>query len=294
MRARLWLLLSGLPTGLVAQGLPPAARSPLRPAVPAAGRITPAPGGGAARYSQFDTLGVAPLGAPGDSVTLYLFTDGQHLDRVVPARITARQRMMPPRSWRDQCDAVAHPGWNYRLDPAPSAPYGVIVPGVLPPPATEPAPPLARSGARQLFTAFANRVWQMYRAIMAPPSDRAEAGLWWDFFGDAGDAGWGGLRLFGVRLPGRRSGAAFSFWMHDDRSDPADNTTGTWIVDGWGLPVAEAVGNLDIYGTVDRNRDGVDEIVTAAGLIEFRDGAWQFPPSYSEEPCLARRMGLGG
>lgn len=291
MRALALLL---LPAALSAQALPLADRSPLRPGVPAAGRVTPAPGGRQATYSQFDTLGVAPLGGEGDSVTIYLFTDGQHLDRVVPARIISRHRLVQPAAWVDRCDAVAHPGWSYRLDPAPSAPYGVILPGVLPLPRVAAAQPQAGEGARLGFERFAERVWQAYRASMAPTSERAEATLWWNFHGDAGDAGWDRIRPVAVRLPGNRVGAAFSFWMRDDRLDPADNTTGTWIVDGWGFPIAVARGNLDLYGTVDVTHDGVDAIATAAGLIQFRNGAWQFPPTYSEEPCLARRMGFGG
>jgi hypothetical protein len=292
---RALVLLCAIPATLAAQRLPPLSpRQVDGPGPVAAGRLTPAtalhPG---VTYSQFDSLGTKPLGAPGDSVTLYLFSDGQHLDRVVHARITGRRRLVPPRAWRDACDALAHPGWYYSLSPSPTAPYGIILPGVLPMPESRPPTALARGGARLAFESFAQRVWQRYLAAMQPATDRHTATLWYDYFGDDGDAGWSEVPMVGLREPGGHLGGVLTFWLHDDRDDPSQNTTGTWIVDAWGIPLARAAGNLDLHGTVDTDADGVEEIVTAGGLIEYRDGIWHFPPAYSEEPCLARRMGLG-
>ena len=49
-------------------------------------------------------------------------------------------------------------------------------------------------------------------------------------------------------------------------------------------------GNVDIYGTVDANHDGIDEIVTSSGLIRWDGTQWRFPRVYSEEPCLAHKI----
>ena len=67
--------------------------------------------------SQFDSLGRAPLGHVGDSVTSYLFGFNDVLNRVVHAKITSRQRFLPPVSWRAACDEIAHPGWFFQLSP---------------------------------------------------------------------------------------------------------------------------------------------------------------------------------
>jgi hypothetical protein len=70
------------------------------------------------------------------------------------------------------------------------------------------------------------------------------------------------LARFHVRGPDGHNLAVFSFWLRDDYQDGTPNTTGTWLVNGWGFPVVTMRGNVDLYGTVDSNGDGIDEVVT--------------------------------
>ena len=88
--------------------------------------------------SQFDSLGNAPIGHVGDSVTSYIFTYNDALSRVVHSRIVSRQRFQPPVSWRAACDEVAHPGWFYHLAPTSSAMFAVVVPGIFARPTVRP------------------------------------------------------------------------------------------------------------------------------------------------------------
>lgn len=236
--------------------------------------------------SQFDSLGTAPLGHVGDPVTAYLFTYGDELTRVVHARITARQRFNPPVSWRAACDEIAHPGWFFSLAPASRALFAVVVPGTFGRPEVNPLPPAARSGAWQFYHAVADTSWRAYLAFRKPATEYAAAYMHQDFWGPDSDARYGKIRMFGVRGPGGRSYAAFSFAMRDDYPD-APNTARTWVVDAWGHPVASAVGNIDLYGTVDDG--GIDAVVTSSGLIRWDGTQWQIPPVYSEEPCLYHR-----
>ncbi len=233
--------------------------------------------------SQFDSLGVAPIGHVGDSVTAYLFTYDDVLSRVVHARIASRQRFEPPVSWRAQCDEIAHPGWFFNLVPASKALFAVVVPGVFGRPVVNELPPAARSGAYQFFHAVADSSWQAYLVYRKPATDRARDYMWKDFWGPKDDARFSLIRMFGLRGTDGRTYTAFSFAMRDD-SPVAPNTTRTWVVDAWGYPVATAVGNIDLYGTVDDH--GVDAVVTSSGLIRWDGTRWQIPPVYSEEPCL--------
>ena len=236
--------------------------------------------------SQFDSLGSAPLGHVGDSVTAYLFTYNDQLTRVVHARIASRQRFEPPVSWRAACDEVAHPGWFFRLTPASRALFAVVVPGVFGRPELKPLPPTARSGVRQFFHAVADSAWRAYLAFRKPATDRAAAYMWRDYWGPKDDARFGQLQMFGLRGPDGRTYTAFSFAMRDDYPE-APNTARTWVADAWGYPVASATGNIDLYGTV---RDGaVDAVITSSGLIRWDGTQWQIPPVYSEEPCLYHR-----
>ncbi len=241
--------------------------------------------------AQFDSLGLSPLGERGDTVTLYLFPDGQNLQRLRHARITTRQRFAPPASWRLACDEVAHPGWFFTLDAPATSQFGVVVPGKHPLPNMHAAPPGVASGARVPFLAFADSAWQRYNTRIAPKTEREYAFLWYAFHTEAKDAGWERMQRYGVRGPNGHTYAVFSFWLRDDSRDGTPNTTGTWVVDAWGRPVARAEGNVDVYGTVDGDGDGVEDIVTSSGLIRWDGREWVFPTVYSDEPCLARRMG---
>ena len=259
----------------------------------AGGRMMPRGGGSALRpgsVSQPDSLGIAPIGGVGDSVTVYLFRDGEHLSGLVHSRITARRRFDPPVAWRAACDEVAHPGWLFDLAPKPFASYAVALPGFLPLPVNTAAPPLARIGARPYFMATADSAFQRYLEVARPTSPRAVEGQREAFFSARGDAGFGKMTLIGVRGPGGYRYAALSYWLHDDYRDRRPNTTGTWIVNSWGYPVAKMDGNVDIYGTVDANHDGIDEIVTSSGLIRWDGAQWRFPKVYNEEPCLAHKI----
>jgi hypothetical protein len=258
----------------------------------AGGRMLPRGGSGLrpGSITQADSLGLAPLGRVGDSVTVYLFPDGEHMRGLVHARITARRRFDPPLSWRAACDEVAHPGWVFDLAPKASASYAVAVPGFLPMPVKNEPPPLARIGARPHFMVTADSTFARYLEVTQPASPRAVEVQREDFYSLRGDAGFSRLALIGVRGPDGHRYAAFSFWLHDDYRDHRPNTTGTWIVDGWGYPVARIAGNVDIYGTVDVEKDGIDEIVTSSGLIRWDGTQWRFPAVYSEEPCLAHKV----
>lgn len=240
--------------------------------------------------SQFDSAGLSPLGERGDTVTLYLFPDGQNLGLVRHARIVQRQRFLPPASWRLACDDVAHPGWFFTLDAPATSHFSVVVPGRHPMPERRDPPPSVAAGGRAPFLAFADSAWQRYRARMQPDTEREYAFLWYAFHTEAQDAGWERMTRLGVRGPNGHHYAVFSFWLRDDSRDGTPNTTGTWIVDAWGRPVATAPGNVDIYGTVDADGDGVDDVVTSSGLIRWNGAEWVFPPVYSDEPCLARRV----
>lgn len=236
--------------------------------------------------SQFDTLGTAPLGHVGDSVTAYLYTYNDQLSRVVHARIAGRQRFQPPLSWRAACDEVAHPGWFYQLAPSSTALFAVVVPGVFGRPINQLPSKTAHDGAFQFFHAIADSSWQAYLAYRKPETDRAREFMWRDFWGPNDDGRYGQLRMFGLRGPEGRTYTAFSFAMRDDRPD-APNTTRTMVVDAWGFPVATALGNIDLYGTVDDH--GIDAVVTSSGLIRWDGKQWRIPPVYSEEPCLYHR-----
>ncbi len=259
----------------------------------AGGRMMPRGGGSALRpgsISQADSLGTAPLGKAGDSVTVYLFRDGEHLSGLVHSRITSRRRFDPPASWRYACDEVAHSGWLFELAPKPFASYAVALPGFLPLPTKAAPPPLALTGVRPYFMATADSAFQRYLDVARPGSARAVEGQREAFYSQRGDAGFAKLTMVGVRGPGGYRYAAISYWLHDDYRDRRPNTTGTWIINSWGYPVAKIAGNVDIYGTVDANHDGIDEIVTSSGLIRWDGTQWRFPKVYSEEPCLAHKI----
>jgi hypothetical protein len=138
--------------------------------------------------------------------------------------------------------------------------------------------------------AAADSAFARYLAVSQPDGPRAIEVQREDFYSPRGDAGFGKVALLGVRGPGGYRYAVFSYWLHDDYRDHRPNTTGTWVVNGWGYPVAKIPGNVDIYGTVDVERDGIDEIVTSSGLIRWNGSEWRFPTVYSEEPCLAHKI----
>ncbi len=240
--------------------------------------------------SQFDSVGIMPMGMVGDSVTLYYFPDGANMSRMRHGRITARQRFLPPASWRSACDALAHPGWLFTIDAPATSSFVLVVPGVHAMPVRRDPPPLAIPGAAGAYKAWADSTWTTYVARMKPATDRQFASLWYDFYTDKKDALYSRLKPVGLRGPDGHNYAVFSVWLRDDYKDGTPNTTATWIVDGWGIPVARAPGNVDIYGTTDADGDGIDEVVTSSGLIHWHDGAWHFPKVYADEPCLLHRV----
>lgn len=109
-----------------------------------AARIIQGGGGHPGTLSQFDSVGGAPIGRPGDPVTVYLFADGENLSGVLHGTITARRRFDPPASWRLACDDLAHPGWLFSVSPRPTTQYALAVAGVSPRPALS-APRPSRS-----------------------------------------------------------------------------------------------------------------------------------------------------
>lgn len=240
--------------------------------------------------AQFDSLGQTPIGAVGDTVTLFLFDNGATLSRARPARIVSRQRFDPPLSWRAACDEKAHPGWMFGLDAPPTSAFAVVVPGTHGMPAHRTPPMLARAGGKATYLRWADSTFARYKSAIKPKTERAEGFLYYSFYSDSLDAGFGKKQFFGVRGPGGYNLAVYSAWLRDDYPDGTPNTTGTWIVDGWGTPVARSDGNVDIYGTVDADRDGIDEIVTSSGLIRWDGSRWKFPTVYSDEPCLAHKV----
>jgi len=240
--------------------------------------------------AQFDTAGVTPLGVVGDTVTIFYFPDGANLGRARHARITSRQRFLRPTTWRAACDEVAHPGWFFGLDAPATSNFAVVVPGKLGMPERRDPPPLVRDGARTHFMAWADSVWARYEAKRAPTTERARSALWFSFYGNDRDAGFGRTRIFGLRGPNGHHYGVFSVWMRDDQSDGTPNTTATWIVDAWGRPVHRANGNLDIYGTSDADGDGIDEVITSNGLVRWTGSSWSTPTVYVEEPCMLRRV----
>lgn len=240
--------------------------------------------------SQFDGAGTAPMALPGDTVTIFYFGDGANLSRSRHARITSRQRFMPPNSWTGACDNLAHPGWIFGLDAPATSNFAVVVPGRHNMPQQRPAPPLARIGGEQYFRVWADSVWARYEGIVKPSTERARLSLWFSFYGDTRDAGWNKLKLFGLRGPNGQNLSVFSIWMRDDQRDGSPNSTATWIIDGWGIPVAKANGNVDIYGTSDSDGDGIDEVITSNGLIRWDGRQWRMPEVYVEEPCMLRRV----
>lgn len=240
--------------------------------------------------SQFDAQGTAPMGVTGDTVTIFYFADGANLSRARQARITSRQRFLPPNSWTGACDNLAHPGWVFGLDAPATSNFAVVVPGRHSMPQQRPVPPLARIGGHRYFMAWADSVWARYEGIVKPSTERARLSLWFSFYGDTRDAGWNKLKLYGVRGPNSHNYAVFSVWMRDDQRDGSPNSTATWIIDGWGSPVARFNGNVDIYGTSDGNGDGIDEVITSNGLIRWDGQQWRMPEVYVEEPCMLRRV----
>jgi hypothetical protein len=240
--------------------------------------------------SQFDAQGTAPMGVPGDTVTIFYFGDGANLSRSRHARITSRQRFMPPNSWTRACDELAHPGWTFGLDAPATSNFAVVVPGRHDMPERRIAPPLARITGEPYFRAWADSVWTRYEGIVKPSTERARSSLWYSFYGETRDAGWNKLKMFGLRGPNGHNYAVFSVWMRDDQRNGAPNSTATWIIIGWGIPVAQANGNVDIYGTSDSDGDGIDEVITSNGLIRWDGQKWSVPEVYVEEPCMLRRV----
>jgi len=80
-----------------------------------------------------------------------------------------------------------------------------------------------------------------------------------------------------------------SYWLHRRYRDrrPTDRHLDRH---SWGYRWRDGRRNVDIYGTVDANHDGIDEIVTSSGLIRWDGAQWRFPKVYSEEPCLAHKI----
>jgi hypothetical protein len=239
---------------------------------------------------QFDSLGQMPMGEVGDTVTLFLFDNGATLSRARRARITSRQRFDPPLSWRAACDEKAHPGWIFGLDAPATSAFAVVVPGSHGMPIRRPPPPMARTAGLASYKAWADSAFSRYQGAIHPKTERAAGFLYYSFYSDSLDAGFGKKQLIGVRGPGGYNLAAYSAWLRDDYADGTANTTGTWIVNGWGITVARSGGNVDMYGTVDANQDGVDEILTSSGLIRWDGTQWKFPPVYNDEPCLAHKV----
>ncbi len=240
--------------------------------------------------AQFDTAGVAPLGAVGDTVTLLYLSDGSNRPRVRTARITRRQRFLPPLTWARACDNLAHAGWLFDLDAPASASFAVVLPGAHRTLSYSPPPPFAAVGAAPFFKAYADSVWQRYDAKYSPMTDRQRATLYYNVYSDSLDAGWHRIKLWGVRGPHGFNYAVFTAWMRDDQTDGTDNTTSTWVVNAWGYPVARSHGNVDIYGVSDSDGDGIDEVATSAGLIRWDGSAWRIPEVYRDEPCMLHRV----
>lgn len=240
--------------------------------------------------AQFDSLGLMPIGAVGDTLTLYLFDNGATLTRARHTTIIARRRFEPPMSWRAACDEKAHPGWMFDIDAPSTSAFAVVVPGAHDMPVRRAPPPMARGGAAISYRRWADSTFASYKAAIAPKTERASGFLNLSFYSDSLDAGFWKKDFFGVRGPDGYHLAVYSAWLRDDHPDGSPNTTGTWIVDGWGHPVARSSGNVDIYGTIDANHDGIDEIVTSSGLIRWDGLQWRFPPVYSDEPCLAHKV----
>lgn len=240
--------------------------------------------------AQFDSLGQMPIGQVGDTVTLFLFDNGATLSRARQATITSRRRFDPPLSWRAACDEKAHPGWYFDLNSPATSAFAVVVPGAHGLPLQRTPPPLSRAGGIASYRRWADSAFARYKTVIQPKTERAESYLLNSFYSDSLDAGFWKKQIIGVRGPGGYNLAVYSAWLRDDYADGTPNTTGTWIIDGWGQPVARSPGNVDIYGTVDADHDGIDEVVTSSGLIRWDGNRWKFPPVYSDEPCLFRKV----
>ncbi|MEO5799249.1 MAG: hypothetical protein ABIZ70_15615 [Gemmatimonadales bacterium] len=240
--------------------------------------------------AQFDSLGMMPIGSVGDTVTLFLFDNGATLSRAKTATITSRQRFDPPLSWRAACDEKAHPGWRFDLNSPATSAFAVVIPGAHGMPTQRTPPPLARIGGITSYRRWADSAFARYKTAINPKTERAAGFLFYSFYSDSLDAGFRKKQLFGVRGPGGFNLAVYSAWLRDDYADGTPNTTGTWIIDGWGNPIARSDGNVDIYGTVDADKDGIDEIVTSSGLIRWDGSRWRFPPVYADEPCLFHKV----
>lgn len=241
--------------------------------------------------SQFDTSGARPIGAVGDPITLLLLDDGANLTRVRTARITARRRFDPPLSWKQACDDVAHPGWFFETDAPATSAFAIAVPGhIRGMPVKRDPPPLAIPGAAPFFRAWVDSTWTRYLATLQPLSENGFTYQWNTFYQESRDGGWAKQKPIGLTGPDGYQYAVFSTWLYDDHKDGAPNTTRTWIVNAWGWPVATAPGKVDIYGTADVEGDGIEEVITSAGMIRWDGTAWRFPVVYEDEPCLAHKV----
>lgn len=240
--------------------------------------------------AQFDTTSRRPLGQVGDPVTLLLFEDGANLTRIRTAKITSRRRFDPPLAWKLACDENAHPGWQFTTDAPATKAFAIAIPGRVSTPIKRPPPTLALSGSRQFFNAWVDSTWKTYLQTLGTLSVRGEEYQRRSFFLEENDAGWSRQRPVAVNGPGGHQYMAFSSWLYDDHTDGRPNTTRTWLVNSWGWPVASSLGKVDIYGTTDTNGDGIDEIITSAGMIRWDGSTWQFPPIYEDEPCLAHEI----
>lgn len=294
-RRTLFLAGLALPTALGAQVRYLADPAPARTIewLIAGGQVKQRPAGAPRRpiVSQFDTVGQMPLGTVGDTVTLFLFPDGANLSMTRHATIKARRYFDPPRSWRAACDDVAHRGWMFDLDAPATSSFAVVVPGRVSMPVRRAAPPFAVRGGLAYFLPHADSAFQRYKAVVAPATERSAEYLRSDFFQVSNDAGWSRKEMIGLRGPGGFNYGVVSFWLRDDYPyGRGTNTTGTWIVNAWGYPVARAPGNVDIYGTVDADGDGIEEVITSSGMIRWDGTRWRIPPVYSDEPCLARKI----
>jgi hypothetical protein len=238
--------------------------------------------------TQFDTAGF-PMANLGDTVYARSFNKPATVPFVVVAR--TRYRVGEDLS---SCggDGVSYPGWAYALAPvkpgAAALTSGIVIPWRLPErtPATVTA---AQRGAlarivRPIVSAAANKAAATFAALngYGTAADIRMQVSGTDGLGNFGDSY---SPIYSLQGPGGAALAFFSVNLNDDPSDHGQTTRFSMLASLQGVILARSANTYTVYGIADVDGDGIDEIVTDAGIIRWDGHSWKLPPQRESASC---------
>jgi hypothetical protein len=238
--------------------------------------------------TQFDTAGF-PMAHVGDTV----FARGLDKPVTVPLVVLARSRYTVAKDF-ESCggEGVSYPGWAYALAPvkpgAAALTTGIVTPWRLPEhtPATVTAAqrvalarivrPIVSSAANKAAEEFAGH--ESYgTAAEIRMKIRGPDGV--GTFGDSYSP------IYSLRGPGGVALAFFSVSLNDDPSDHGQNTKFSMLASLQGTILARSADTYTVYGIADIDGDGIDEIVTDAGIIRWDGHSWKLPQQRRSASC---------